>query len=29
MKSKEGEYFGKEAYDTAVDCNCDVYYYER
>lgn len=28
MKSKEGEYFGKEAYDTIVDCNCDVYYYE-
>ena len=28
MKSKEGEYFDKKAYDTIVDSNCDVYYYE-
>lgn len=28
MKSKEGEYFDKKAYDTIVSSNCDVYYYE-
>ena len=29
MKSKEGEYFDKKAYDMVVDCNADVYYYEE
>ena len=28
MKNKEGEYFDKNAYDTIVNQNCDVYYYE-
>ena len=26
MKSKEGEYFDKNAYETIVSSNCDVYY---
>ncbi len=28
MKEKEGEYFGKDAYDIIVNRNCDVYYFE-
>ena len=28
MRKKEGEYFGASSYDTIVNTNCDVYYYE-
>ena len=28
MKKKEGEYFPISCYDTIVNQNCDVYYYE-
>jgi hypothetical protein len=28
MKQKEGEYFDKDHYDTILDSNCDVYYYD-
>ena len=29
IKSKEGEYFDKNSYDTIVKSNCDVFYYDE